>query len=139
MAYKPGTVLTRKDPQEITIEPKPGETEVVPDPFNDVRVIGRNPISHSSGQNAGEWEGEEGNEIVVTPLEFGSNKPLPIGQLDSEYDIVSIPDEHPHAVPEPTNDLLINPDPKSPEQQFKAEEKAAGVEQSEVREATPLA
>lgn len=126
MAYQPGTTLKRVAPH--------GE-----DPYDEVRVIGRNPISTTSGQRS-EWEGELGDEIVITPYpEFGANIPLPVGQLDSEYEIVEIPDEKPHARPEPDVIPAIDDEADSPERKLRAAEEAAGIEESEQREETPLA
>jgi hypothetical protein len=120
VAYKPGTILTRKDPQESEVtyldDKKELQTKLVPDPYNDVRVIGQSPVSTTAGQQS-EWEGAAGSKIVVAPLEFGRNLELHAGELDREYAIVSIPSVKPHAQPEPPSNELFS-EMESPEDQF---------------------
>lgn len=106
MNYTIGTILQRKEPFDT------------PDlePYNEIRVIGNSPVQTQG--RASEWEGQLGENISIAPTSFGGVKDRPFGELERDYEVVSIP-EPPSALP-PQTIQRIAPGP-SPEDTFRAE------------------
>lgn len=113
MTYIPNTVLRRKEPFEG--ENFNDELGVDLSVFNEVRVVGQSPVVEAG--RASEWEGEAGKEVSVTPTSFGPVVDRPQGELERDYEIVSVP-EIDLAIQQPTAVREI-PGP-TPEQQFAA-------------------
>lgn len=106
MSHRPGTVLCRKEPFDAG----------APDaPYNEVEVIGPSPVQRQV--RSSEFVGQLGDLLSVRPSSFGPVIDVPQGQLQRDYDVVSIP-------PPPQIDRQIVehfvPGP-SPEEQFAAD------------------
>lgn len=129
MSFPVGTILKRDEPLPDVDAAGPGDendeetTIAVPNPLNELEVIGPSPISTSS---VAEWNGVGGEALIVRPYrEFGATQVAPIAALQSDYSVVSLGD--PEAV---RKEVTIEPAEKqrrllSPETIFAQEAKAA--------------
>ena len=105
--YEPETVLVLKEPRS---------TEEDQFPYDRVEVIGQSPIHH--GTRAEEWEGAQGQGVIVKPLNgFGSTLDEPYGKLRDLYNVESTPVRE--AAAQATVKLITDADlGPSPEEQF---------------------
>jgi hypothetical protein len=82
--YADNTILTLKvqrDPDKET-----GEAFA----YNQVKVIGRSPISHA---HKGKWQGGDAEGVILSPLSnFGGTLDEPFGKCVQLYDVESIPE-----------------------------------------------
>lgn len=105
--YKPGTILTLKEPRS---------TEKEPFAYDRIEVIGPSPLSHASVDS--EWTGSNATGVIVKPLtDFGSTLDEPLGRLQSLYDVESVPDNR--IAPPAVTVQSETYDYKSPEEVFK--------------------
>lgn len=128
MSYAPGTVLARKEPFE---EPADGAPDLRP--YNEIQVIGSSPV-RSSARSA-EWSGQQGDNISVIPTDFGEVIDRPFGELQKDYEVVSIPPDNGRPL---THTVTVAKPGPSPEEQFKAVEAEKGLAQSSERQPTPF-
>ena len=105
MGYVPDTILKRKTPFEA---PKNPEEEIDLTPYNEVRVIGPSPVV-KVGERDKEWEGEAGNEFSIQPTSFGTVVDRPFGELQRDYEVVSVPEK-----PEVTGNIKVREETLSP-------------------------
>lgn len=107
--YTAGTILKRN---------KPFSKDEEWFPYNEVKVIGNSPVKEQ-GQPS-EWAGQLGTQVSISPVTFGGVVDRPFGELQRDYEVVSIPD--PPRVPTPHR---TGPPPAangpSPEDKFRAE------------------
>lgn len=107
--YKPGTVLTLREPQS---------TKDQPFPYDRVRVIGPSPVAHAA---AGSWDGVGAQGVVIAPVdEFAANIDEPYGKLQELYNVESEPEQAPII----QGRVIEVQDGPSPEEQFAAAAKA---------------
>lgn len=125
MPYPPGTILSRKEPFELSED----ETEKDLTPYNEVQVIGQSPIQKNV--RAGEWVGQAGENVSIKPTSFGDVVDKPQGELDRDYDVLSEP---PKRRPLTHTVEVVEPGP-APEEVFRAQQDHQSVD----REQTPLA
>jgi hypothetical protein len=104
VSYQPGTILTRKELKKLP--------DGSLDPFNEVKVIGPSPVS--TGVRSEEFTGQQGEAISIQPTSFGPTIDKFFGELQSEYDVTSIPE--PPAIQAGTV-TPVSPGP-TPEEQF---------------------
>lgn len=127
MSYVPGTILSRKESFE---EPTDGTPDLRV--YNEIKIIGQSPVQGTA--RSAEWSGQEGDNISIIPTDFGEVLDVPFGQLQKEYDVVSIPENN-----EPlTHTVTVQELGPSPEQQFKSAEAQQGLKQSTERQETPF-
>lgn len=103
MSFKAGTVLTRKTPFE--------DPEM--EPYNEIEVVGNSPVETT---RSSEWVGQLGDNLSIRPTSFGPVIDRPAGELQRDYEVVSIP--APPVIPRGEVEV-IEPGP-SPEEQFAA-------------------
>lgn len=106
MSYTPGTIIKRK---------KPFKEDDELACYNELRVVGYS--ARQAAIRTGEWEGQGGDEITVTPTTFGAVVDRPAGELERDYTIVSIPDREQAILP-PKTVTRADPGP-SPEEVFR--------------------
>lgn len=85
MSYQPGTILKRRVEFEEPAEGKPDLR-----PYNEVEVIGQSPVQTAVRES--EWTGQSGDSISVRPTSFGQVIDRPFGELQRDYEVVSIPE-----------------------------------------------
>jgi len=86
--FKPGKILTLKEPRSPAKEPFA---------YDRIEVIGASPLSHADIRS--EWTGTNAQGVIVKPLtDFGSTLDEPMGRLVELYAVESIPENRP---PEP--------------------------------------
>jgi hypothetical protein len=100
VSYTIGTILTRKKPF------KTKERE----PFNEIRVIGNSPIQTLG--RASEWQGQAGEDISVTSTGFSAVVDRALGELERDYDVLSIPEEPVIAPPDTIQRVQPGPSPE---------------------------
>lgn len=107
-------------------------------PYNEVRVVGPSPVSHS---HKGDWEGADAAGVIIVPLSnFGATLDEPYGKLVKLYDVESIPsDDIPISAPKVAASSLprtvLGP---TPEDVFKDEAPGVAPEEGEKRGRTPF-
>lgn len=85
------TVLKRTEGKTLKVKNAQGKEVNSLDPMNEVRVLAVSPTKQSS---LGEWQGETGDCVVVTPVkEFGANENIPVIVLEREYEVVTWGDD----------------------------------------------
>lgn len=123
--FKPGTILTLKNPQS---------TEDYTFPYDRVKVIGTSPVSHAGGA-MGNWSGQEAQGIVVAPdPHFGATLDEPYGKLLELYEVESIPEPTDLDRAARVTEIEVGP---SPEEYFKAQDR--NKKESDHREPTAFA
>jgi hypothetical protein len=135
--YAPDTILKlREQKPDIVLEGKgeDGEDIEVPFPYNRVRVINQSPINH--GQVGSEWVGQDGQGVIITPLEgHGSTIDQPVGRIRELYEVEEIPSQEIVPVRIKVVDQASAGD--SPEEIFAAVARERGEKRTEGRGRTP--
>lgn len=129
--YKPGTILTLKNPRDP--DPETGEEF----PYNEVIVVGASPVTHAEQTK---YTGADAHGVIVSPRSsFGAVLDEPFGKLTYYYDVESIPE--PEEIVREIRVPVIQPEDlgPTPEQVFAKEAPAAPGAPRRPSHASPLA
>lgn len=142
--YEPNTILKLKEPQYIDADgrkqpledykPKNKDDKPTEFPYNRVRTLGASPVSHPAATG---WQGVEAQGVIVRPeAAFGGVLDLPLGQVQSLYEVEALPPEEEEPDPQIQRVKRLKSQP-TPEEAFKAAE-PPGSKKSPTRVRTPL-
>jgi len=87
MAYTPGTILKRVAP----FLPPEDETEPDLTVYNEVVVIGQSQVVTPVPEDEAVWGGTQAEDWTIAPTSFGAPVDRKAGQLEEDYEVVSIP------------------------------------------------
>lgn len=132
--YEQDTILVLKEQYQRPPDEETGEEFA----YNRVRVVGPSPIDH--GIANAEWEGPNGQGVIITPLtNFGATLDEPYGKLAALYDVEFVPETVIEVQP---TIRVINSTSNSagptPEEQFAAEAPGVAPEEGQRRGRTPI-
>ena len=111
-------------------------------PYNEVRVIGVSPITHSK---KGTWEGADAQGVIIVPLtNFGATLDEPFGKLRGMYDVKSEPEPMRGPAVDRLKAALADAQRiegsqagKTPEEVFAVEAPGEPAEEGQIRARTP--